>query len=176
MGCPACGVVTPSHGRRKVELIDAPSFGRPVRVMWRKRTWSCPEPCCPVGVFTEQDERVAQPRALLTTRACWWAIRQMRRENASVRGLARQLGAAWKTVWRSIKPLLQAMDGDPARFEGVQALGVDDSPARCALRREVPRYLFGGPRVRVAGRLPRYGFGAPDDACLGWCCRRGRWP
>jgi transposase len=126
MGCPSCGVVALSHGRREVELIDAPCFGRPVRVLWRKRTWSCLEPACPVGVFTEQDEQVAHPRGLLTVRACWWAVRQLRREHASVLGLARQLGTSWKTVWRSVEPLLQVMDADPARFEGVQILGVDE--------------------------------------------------
>jgi hypothetical protein len=30
-------------------------------------------------------------------------------EHASVHGLARQLGMTWRTVWRSIKPLLEAM-------------------------------------------------------------------
>ena len=29
-------------------------------------------------------------------------------------------------VWDSIKPLMQAMDADPARFEGVSILGVDE--------------------------------------------------
>ena len=33
MGCPTCGVVALSHGRRGVELIGAPCFGRPVRVV-----------------------------------------------------------------------------------------------------------------------------------------------
>ncbi len=28
--------------------------------------------------------------------------------------------------------------GDPARLQGVGAIGVDDSPARCALKREGP--------------------------------------
>ncbi|MCB0912591.1 MAG: transposase family protein, partial [Propionibacteriaceae bacterium] len=46
MGCPACGVVASSHGRRTVRLVDAPSFGRPVELRWRKRTWECPEPAC----------------------------------------------------------------------------------------------------------------------------------
>ena len=50
------------------------------------------QPSCPSGVFTEQHDGVARPRALLTTRACWWAIRQLRFEHASVLGLARQLG------------------------------------------------------------------------------------
>jgi len=125
-GCRSCGVVAVSHGRRTVELIDAPCFGRPVRVLWRKRTWSCAEPACPVGTFTERDEGVAAPRALLTVRACWWAVGQLRREHASVSGLARQLGTTWRTVWRAIRPLLEAMAADPARFDAVTILGVDE--------------------------------------------------
>ncbi|HEX5994694.1 MAG TPA: hypothetical protein VFY84_06095 [Jiangellales bacterium] len=52
-------------------------------------------------MFTEQHEELAKPRALLTARACWWAIRQLRREHASVAGLARQLGTTWRTVFTS---------------------------------------------------------------------------
>jgi len=78
----------------------------------------------------EQDERVARPRGLLTVRACWWAIEQIRREHASVLGVARQLGTSWKTVWRSIEPLLQALDADPSRFDGVTTLGVDEHVVR----------------------------------------------
>ncbi len=153
-----------------------------------------PPPSCPVGSFTEQDERIAVPRTLLTERACWWAIGQLRREHGSISGLARQMGTTWHTVWDSIRLLLQVAADDATRFAGAIMLGVDEyvwhhvserkhGPKFLAgivdlspRKREVPRYLFGGPRVRVAGRLPRYGFGAPDDACLGWCCRRGRWP
>jgi len=126
MGCARCGVVAVSHGRREQLLIDAPSFGRPVRVVWRKRTWSCPESGCPVGVFTERWDTVAPPRALFTTRARWWAVGQLRREHASVSGLARQLGTSWRTVWRAVRPLLEAMAADETRFAGVRALGVDE--------------------------------------------------
>ena len=70
MGCPACGVVAHGHGRRVVHLVDAPVFGKPTTLVWRKRRWMCPERACPVGVFTEQDETVARPRGLLTVRAC----------------------------------------------------------------------------------------------------------
>jgi len=107
-------------------LVDVPCFGRPVELVWRKRTWRCQEPACPTGSFTEQDEKLAAPRALLTTRACWWAITQLRREHASVQGLARQLGTAWRTVWTSIKPLLEVLAADETRFEGVKSLGVDE--------------------------------------------------
>ena len=75
MGCPTCGVIAGSHGRRDVTLVDAPCFDRPVRLVWRKRTWKCEEPACDRKVVTEQDEQIARPRALLTTRACWWAMR-----------------------------------------------------------------------------------------------------
>ncbi len=129
-GCRVCGVIAEGHGRRTVSLVDAPSFGRPVRVVWRKRTWVCREALCPAGSFTEQDGRVCRPRCLLTVRACRWAIDQLGGEHASVLGLARQLGTTWRTVWRSIAPLLQASADDPARFDGVTTLGVDEHIVR----------------------------------------------
>jgi transposase len=125
-GCRVCGVVMGSHGRREVRLIDTPCFGRPVELVWRKRSWRCAEPDCSGGLVTEQNERVARPRGLLTTRACWWAINQLRREHASVLGLARQLGTTWRTLWRAISPLLELMAADESRFDGVSALGVDE--------------------------------------------------
>jgi len=110
-----------------VRLIDTPCFGRPVGLWWRAcGVWRCEEPDRPVGALTEQDDNVAWPRALLTTRACWWAIRQLRREHASVSGLARQLGITWRTLWLAIRPLLQQMADDESRFAGVTALGVDE--------------------------------------------------
>ena len=101
-------------------------MGRPVELWWRKRSWRCDDPDCDAGSFTERDDSLARPRSLLTTRACWWAIGQMRREHASVQGLARQLGTAWRTVWRAIKPLLEALAADESRFDGVTTLGVDE--------------------------------------------------
>jgi len=124
--CPGCGMATQSHGRRDHRLVDCPCFGRPSELIWRKRTWRCADPVCPQGVFTEQDDQVAMPRALLTTRAIWWAARQMRHENASISGLARQLGTAWGTVNQAIIALLAWLDADPSRFDGVQVLGVDE--------------------------------------------------
>ena len=126
MGCPTCGVVAESRGRRTTTLVDIPCFARPTRLRWRKRTWRCLEPACPTRVFTEQDEQIARPRGLLTTRACRWVIEQVRREHASIHGLARQLGVAWKTVWGSIQPILATLADDEARYAGVTTLGVDE--------------------------------------------------
>ena len=126
VGCPSCGVVAHAHGRQTVELIDAPCFTAPVRLWWRKRRFRCPEPSCPVTSFMEQDPDIAPARGLLTRRATRWAIGQMRRENASVQGLARQLGCSWKTLWRAVRPVLEAAAADEDRFAGVTTLGVDE--------------------------------------------------
>ena len=126
VACPVCGVIARSHGRRSRRLVDIPSFGRAVELTWRTRTWRCAEPRCSSGSFTEQAPDLAPPRALITTRARWWALRQLRFEGANVRGLARQLGTTWRTVWRSVEPLLTAMAGDESRFAGVSELGVDE--------------------------------------------------
>lgn len=67
----------------------------------------------PGKVFTEQNHQLARPRGLLTVRACWWTISQLRGEHTSVHGLARQLGTTRQTVWRSIAPLLQMADDLP---------------------------------------------------------------
>ena len=124
-GCPGCGVLAHSHGRRVHRLVDVPCFGHPVGVEWAKRTWRCVEPACRVGVFTEQDETLARPRALLTTRAIWWAVSGLA-ESASVEGLRRRLGCSWATLWCSVKPVLEDLDAHPDRFDDVTILGVDE--------------------------------------------------
>ena len=68
---------------------------------------------------------MASPRAVLTTRAIWWAIGQLRREHATVEGLSRQLGVTWNTLWRVVEPRLAELAGDESRFDGVTTLGVD---------------------------------------------------
>jgi transposase len=119
-------VIVHSGGRREVPLVDVPCFGRPVELVWRKRTW----PLRGGGLCEEVDHRAAR-RARRT--ACsvdgaggWWTITHIRREHASVAGLARQLGTTWNTVWGSVKPLLEVMAADETRFEGVTTLGVDE--------------------------------------------------
>ena len=143
-GCPGCGVIAQGHGRVVVEVIDAPWAGVPARFRWFKRRWICREHTCQTVTFLEHDERVCAPRARLGARAIRWAIRQLRFEGASIAGLARQLGTTWNTVWSHIKPCLQAASDDPARFAGVQVLGVDEHVWHHQdRRRRGPRELTG---------------------------------
>lgn len=125
MGCPRCGVVAESHGRRVRRLHDVPAFGAPVELRWRIRRWRCEEPDCDVAVFTEEHD-LAPPREKLTTRATWWALSVIARDTASVAAVARRLGVDWHTLWSAIKPLLGRLADDPARFDGVTVLGVDE--------------------------------------------------
>ena len=66
MGCRSCGVIAHSHGRRECSLIDVPCFGRPVRLIWRKRTWRCVEQKCPAKSFTEQHSRPRRTTSFIT--------------------------------------------------------------------------------------------------------------
>jgi len=138
-GCRVCGVVAVSHGRRPRVLHDIPCAGVPVRIRWRRRTWSCPDPGCGVGTFAETVATLAAPRARLTSRAIWWAIGQLRTAHATVAGLARALGVDWHTLWAAIRPRLEDLAADESRFAGVVALGVDEhvwhhTPAKAATK------------------------------------------
>ena len=125
-------------------------------------------------------------RALLTARACRWAIEQVRREHASIHGLARQLGCSWRTVWCSIKLLLEQAAADESRFDGVTTLGIDEhvwrhvSPAQRG-RKELtgmvdltrqPDPKNPGKMV-VRARLLDLVVGPSGPAHAGWLAQRG---
>jgi len=183
MGCPGCGVVAASHGRRVRRLHDIPAFGAPVELVWRVRRWRCGESACPVGVFTEEVE-LAVARAKLTTRAAWWAISCLRCDTTSVAALARRLGVDWHTVWDAIEPLLAELVDDPARLEGVAVLGVDEHIWHHAPRPgKGPKELTGmvdltrrpdaKGKVRTQARLLDLVPGRSGPAYAGWLNSRG---
>ena len=126
MGCPDCGVVAPSRGRRRRILHDVPHGQARVMLVWRQRVWRCPEKGCPRGTFAEQVPALVAPRGSITTRAVTWAIGQLRREHATIAGLARRLGVSWWALWRAVRPELEHRAADESRFAGVASLGVDE--------------------------------------------------
>ncbi|KAB1653453.1 transposase family protein, partial [Pseudoclavibacter chungangensis] len=96
IGCLSCGVIATSRGRRRRVLHDVPGTTR-VRIVWRQRVWRCGEEDCVRKTFVEQLPDLVARRGSITQRAVAWAIGQLRREHATVHGLARQLGTSWKT-------------------------------------------------------------------------------
>lgn len=124
-GCPACGVVAIGHGRRRIRLHDIPCFGRPVRLIWAKRLWRCPDEHCPRTVFTEE-HALAGKRAILTARAISWATDALEKYDTSVSALAHQLGVSWQALWTGIKAEATRRIGRVERLTGIDALGVDE--------------------------------------------------
>ena len=51
--CSACGVRAEAHDRMPIEIRDLPCFGRPARLVWRKRRWRCRENACGARTWTE---------------------------------------------------------------------------------------------------------------------------
>ena len=124
-GCADCGVIAVGHGRRQVRLHDIPCFGRPVRLLWAKRVWRCPDPDCPRTTFTEEHP-LAGPRAKLTARAAGWATDALQHFDTSVSALAHQLGVSWHTVWDAVRIEATRRIASTGRLTGVDALGVDE--------------------------------------------------
>lgn len=123
-GCPECGVVARSKGRRSVEVRDVPVGDRPVRLRWSKRRWSCPDSDCPRRSWTETHEAI-RPRAVLTERARRWAFGQVGQRGRTVASVAAELGVGWHTVMDTIIDLGEPLIGQ-LTLEDVSALGMDE--------------------------------------------------
>jgi len=124
VGCPVCGVVAAGHGRRQVSAAGAPCFGRPVRVLWRKRLWRCTEPACPAWTWSETHPLIA-PRAALTIRAVAWATDALAHDDTTVSALARHLRVDWHTLWQAVRVEATTRLAE-SRLVGVDTLGVDE--------------------------------------------------
>ena len=124
--CEGCGGSVWSEGYRTVVLVDLPAFSRPVRLRWRKRRWTCPNPGCEVRSFIEQDATIAAVRGLLTSRAARWVTVQVSRQGRPIEEVAAELGCGWHTVNNEVgrwgKALLEA---DTDRIGEVRVVGVE---------------------------------------------------
>ena len=143
--CRACGVRAWSKGRPEVLVRDVDAFARRVRLRWRKRRWRCPEPACPAGSWTEQIAAI-RSRMALSERAREQACTRVGQGGHSVAAVARDLGVGWHTVMRAVEDHGRPLVDDPARTDGVRALGVDETS-----------FLRAGP-----GRRTRYATGLVD--------------
>ena len=148
--------------------------------MWRQRVWRCDDAGCVRKTFTEQLPALVARRGSITTRAVSWAIGQLRREHATIAGLARQLGTSWKTVWRAVEPELVKLAADEAWFENVTALGVDEhiwhhvdprkrGPKELTGMVDLSRGSTGKTRARLLDLVP----GRSGKAYASWLAERG---
>ena len=172
VGCPDCGVRAKPKDRDDVAVRDLEVAGCPVVVIWRKRRWRCPEASCGKRSWTESCPFAAS-RKVLSERVRAEICRAVGEENKSVASQARRFGVSWATAWAAVVDYGTPLVDDPARLEGVRALGIDETNFMKATPRSATKYvtsfvdLDGPPRVLdlVEGR---------DAADVGkWLTERG---
>ncbi len=66
VGCGACGTRAESQDRMAVELRDLACFGRPARLVWRKRRWRCRDADCETKTWTETSPQFSAPAEAAT--------------------------------------------------------------------------------------------------------------
>lgn len=126
VGCSGCGVRAEAQDRTDVEVRDLACFGRPTRLVWRKRRWRCVEPDCDTRTWTEESPAISS-RHVLTHRAGAEACRQVGANARPVAGLARELGVCWWTIMDAVATHGTPLIEDPARVGPVRHLGVDET-------------------------------------------------
>jgi transposase len=126
VGCPGCGAVATAHGRRAVRVRDLPVAGRPATLIWIKRLWRCRHERCETRTWSETSGEIGA-RASVSTRAAQEACRRVGQGGESVAAVAADLGLGWGTVMRAVACHGAPLVDNPARLDGVAALGVDET-------------------------------------------------
>jgi transposase len=96
----------------------------PVTLVWCKRI-CCAEALCPRRTRSEEHLAIP-PRGVLTARARMWATRRVGDCEDTVAVAGRELGVGWHTFWRAVETRAEELLADPARLDGVEAVGVDE--------------------------------------------------
>ena len=122
--CRRCGCAGTVRDTVTRPLAHEPMGWRPTTLEVTLRRYRCTE----CGHVWRQDlTRAAEPRAKLSRRGLRWALEAIVCQHLTVARVAEGLGVAWNTANDAVlaegKRVLIA---DPARFDGVTAIGVDE--------------------------------------------------
>jgi transposase len=101
VGCGSCGTRAVAHERKPVAIRDLACFGRPARLVWRKRRWRCVDVDCATKTWTERCVHV-DAQVVLTRRAGAEACRQVGELARPVSIVAAELGVCWWTVMNAV--------------------------------------------------------------------------
>lgn len=142
VGCHGCGVRAQAHDRIPVAVRDLACFGRPARLVWKKRRWRCADGDCEAKTWTEQSDHV-DPQAVLTRRAGIEACRQVGELARPVSSVAVELGVCWWTVMNAVITHGTPLVDDPDRVGAVRQLGVDETSFLKANRSHATVYATG---------------------------------
>ena len=140
VACRECGTVASLKDYDRVEVRDLPVFGRQCVLVWRKRRYECDEAACAVGSWTETSPEICS-RKVASERARREMCRRVGQDAAPISGVATDFGVTWKTVEDAVEDYGRPLVDDPARLEGVQALGVDETSFMAATAETPTRYV-----------------------------------
>jgi len=119
--CGEQGVVRDSVIR---ELAHEPFGWRPTTLLVTVRRYRC------AGcrhVWRQDSSKVAQPRAKLSRRGLRWALEALVCQHLSVARVAEALAVSWNTANNAVLAEgRRVLITDPARFDGVAVIGVDE--------------------------------------------------
>lgn len=124
-GCLGCGTRAVGHGRQTTLVRDLSVSGRPTVLCVRKRRWCCPEPDCDIKTWSEETPGI-RSRAVLTQRARKALAGMVNIDGVSIAAAAAAFGVAWHTANQAVADFTDPHIDDPARLEGVEAVGVDE--------------------------------------------------
>lgn len=141
VGCSRCGSRAVAHEGMRVDVRDLPCFGRPARLVWRKRRWR-PEPACEAKTWTETSD-VVDRQAVITGGAGAEACRQVGELARPVSKVADELGACWWTVMRAVIAHGTSLVEEPGRVGRVRQLGIDETSFLAANRHHSTIYVTG---------------------------------
>lgn len=137
--CPSCRRRAVAQDRVEVHLRDLHCFGRPTRLVIRKRRWRCKTKGCVKKTWTEKVAGIV-PRQVLTQRAGAEVTRQVGQLCRSVASVANEYGVSWDTAWSAVTHHGTPLVNDPHRVGRVRALGVDEHSYQAATREHTTIY------------------------------------
>jgi len=140
--CAICGVRAEAQDRMPIEVRDLPCFGRPARLVWRKRRWRCREARCDARTWTEVSEHFDAQR-IITRRAGMEACRQVGELARPVSNVAEEFGVCWWTIMNAVVEHGTPLVDDPDRVGWVRMLGVDETSFLRANRWHATLYATG---------------------------------
>jgi len=122
--CRRCGSEGTSRDSVTRRLAHEPLGWRPTTLEVTIRRYRC-SGCG--HVWRQDTTRAAEPRAKLSRRGLRWALEGIVRQHLTVARVAEGLGVAWNTANDAVLAEgKRVLIEDPARLEGVTAIGVDE--------------------------------------------------
>ncbi len=122
--CHRCGSHGTPRGTVTRNLAHEPLGWRPTTLVVTVRRYRCVDGA---HVWRQDTTAAAEPKAKISRRALRWALEALVMQHLTVARVAEALAVRWNTANDAVlaegKPLL--ID-DPARFENVTAIGVDE--------------------------------------------------